>query len=85
MSETLAIRIDAATNKKLEALARCSKRSTSFLAAEAIRVYVDAEAWRLGEIQAGLSDLDEVKMVSHDRVAKWLGSWGKRSEHKPPR
>lgn len=85
MTETLSIRIDANTNKKLDALARRCKRSKSFLAAEAITAYVDAEAWQLGEIQAGLTDLDEGKTVSHERVAKWLRSWGKRSEQKPPR
>jgi RHH-type rel operon transcriptional repressor/antitoxin RelB len=81
----LSIRIDSNTNEKLDALARRSKRSKSFLAAEAITAYVDAEAWQLGEIEAGLTDLDEGKTVSHDKVTKWLSSWGKRSEHKPPR
>ena len=85
MTETLSIRIDADTIKKLDALARRSKRSKSFLAAEAITAYVEAEAWQLGEIQAGLADLDQGKTVSHDKVSKWLGSWGKRLEHKPPR
>ena len=85
MTDTLSIRIDADTNKKLEALARRSKRSKSFLAAEAITAYVDAEEWQLGEIQAGLADLDEGKTISHERVVKWLSSWGRRSEHKPPR
>lgn len=85
MTDTLSIRIDADTNKKLEALARRSKRSKSFLAAEAITAYVDAEEWQLGEIQAGLADLDEGKIISHERVVKWLSSWGRRSEHKPPR
>ena len=85
MTETLSIRIDADTVKKLDALARRSKRSKSFLAAEAITAYVDAEAWQLGEIQAGLTDLDGGKTVSHDKVVKWMKSWGKRSEQKPPR
>ena len=85
MTDTLSIRIDADTNKKLEALARRSKRSKSFLAAEAITAYVDAEEWQLGEIQAGLADLDEGKIISHERVVKWLSSWGRRSEQKPPR
>lgn len=85
MTDTLSIRIDADTNKKLEALARRSKRSKSFLAAEAITAYVDAEEWQLGEIQAGLADLDEGKIITHERVVKWLSSWGRRSEHKPPR
>lgn len=85
MTDTLSIRIDADTNKKLEALARRSKRSKSFLAAEAITAYVDAEEWQLGEIQAGLADLDEGKIISHERIVKWLSSWGGRSERKPPR
>ncbi|MEO8052472.1 MAG: ribbon-helix-helix domain-containing protein [Acidobacteriota bacterium] len=42
MTETLSVRIDADTKKRLEALARRSKRSKSFLAAEAITAYVEA-------------------------------------------
>jgi len=43
--------------KRLEALANRSKRSKSFLAAEAIRAYVESEDWQLGEIQEGLKEL----------------------------
>ena len=85
MTETLSIRIDAETNKRLDALARRCKRSKSFLAAEAISAYVEAEEWQFGEIEEGLADLDQGKSVSHDRVSKWLKSWGKSSEAKPPR
>jgi RHH-type rel operon transcriptional repressor/antitoxin RelB len=84
-TETLSIRIDAKINKRLEALARRSKRSKSFLAAEAISAYVQAEEWQLREIGEGLSDLDQKRTVSHDQVSKWLKSWGKSSETKPPR
>ena len=51
MSETLSIRIDAKTKQRLDALARCSRRSKSFLAAEAIAAYVKSEEWQLGELQ----------------------------------
>ena len=85
MTETLSIRIDVETKKRLEALARRSKRSKSFLAAEAIAAYVEAEEWQLGEIQTGIDDLDEGKTTSHDTVAKWLKSWGKAPERKAPR
>jgi predicted transcriptional regulator len=85
MTETLSIRLGTETKKRLEALARRSRRSKSFLAAEAIAQYVEAEEWQLGEIRAGLADLDEGRIVSHDKVSKWLKSWGKPSEGKPPR
>lgn len=85
MTETLSIRLDAATKKRLEALAERSRRSKSFLAAEAIAQYVKAEEWQLDEIRAGVADLDEGRTVGHDKVSKWLKSWGKSSEIKPPR
>ena len=85
MTETLSIRIDAATKKRLDALSKRSKRSKSFLAAEAISHYVDSEEWQLGELQAGMAELDSGKGVSHDKVSKWLSSWGKNGETKAPR
>ncbi len=85
MTETLSIRIDSETKQKLDALSKQSKRSKSFLAAEAIAAYVELEEWQLGEIQAGISDLDEGREVSHERVSKWLASWGTPGETKPPR
>jgi len=85
MTETLSIRIDSETKKRLDELSRRSKRSKSFLAAEAIAAYVDSEAWQIGEIQAGIADLDSGEMVSHEKVSKWLKSWGKPGETKAPR
>jgi RHH-type rel operon transcriptional repressor/antitoxin RelB len=85
MTETLSVRIDAETKKRLDALARRSKRSKSFLAGEAIVAYVDSEEWQLGEIQAGLADLDEGRAAAHGKVSKWLKSWSKRSEGKAPK
>ena len=85
MTETLSIRLDTDTKKRLDALAQRSKRSKSFLAAEAIAQYVEVEEWQLGEIHAGLADLDEGQSVSHEKASKWLKSWGKPSESKAPR
>jgi RHH-type transcriptional regulator, rel operon repressor / antitoxin RelB len=85
MTETLSVRIDSVTKKRLEALARRSKRSKSFLAAEAITAYVEMEEWQMGEILAGIADAEARKVISHDRVATWLRSWGKPAEGKAPR
>jgi RHH-type rel operon transcriptional repressor/antitoxin RelB len=85
MTATLSIRIDAETKKRLDALARQAKRSKSFLAAEAIAAYVESEEWQLGELQAGIAELESGQSVSHEKVAKWLNSWGKPGETKAPR
>ncbi len=85
MTETLSIRIDAETKKRLNALSKRSKRSKSFLAAEAIAAYVDSEEWQLGEIHAGIAELESGQEVSHEKVAKWLNSWGRAHETKAPR
>ena len=50
MTEILSVRVDATVKKRLEALAKHSRRSKSFLAAEAIAAYVQAEERELGEI-----------------------------------
>jgi predicted transcriptional regulator len=84
MTETLSIRLDAETKQRLDALARQSKRSKSFLAAEAIAAYVAQEEWQLGEVQAAIEELDAGQAVSHEKAATWLKSWGtNRKKHAP--
>jgi predicted transcriptional regulator len=85
MNETLSIRIDPETKNRLDALSKRSKRSKSFLAAEAIAAYVDSEEWQFGEIQSGIAELDREQQVGHEQVGKWLQSWGKATETKAPR
>lgn len=85
MTETLSIRIDSETKKRLDALSKRSKRSKSFLAAEAITAFVDSEEWQLGEIRDGIEELDSGKGVGHEKVSKWLETWGKAGKKKAPR
>jgi predicted transcriptional regulator len=85
MTTTLSIRIDTDTKKRLGALAKRARRSKSFLAAEAIAAFVEAESWQLDEIQAGLKELDAGRGVAHQEVSTWLRSWGRKRERKAPR
>ena len=86
MTETLSIRLQPETKARLDELSKRSRRSKSFLAGEAIAAYVESEEWQLGEIQTALAELDrDGETVSHDRVSKWLYSWGQTSEIKAPR
>ena len=74
-----------APKKRLEALAKRSRRSKSFLAAEVIATYVESEEWQLGDIHAALEEQEQGRGVSHEKVSKWLESWGKPGETKAPR
>jgi RHH-type transcriptional regulator, rel operon repressor / antitoxin RelB len=85
MTETLSIRLDSETKERLSALARHSKRSKSFLAAEAIAAYVEQEEWQLGEVCTAIEELDAGHGVSHEKVATWLQSWGTAKEKNAPR
>ncbi len=85
MTTTLSVRLDEDVKKRLEALAGRARRSKSFLAAEAIAAFVEAESWQLDEIQAGLKELDESRGVAHKDVSAWLRSWGRKRERKAPR
>jgi RHH-type rel operon transcriptional repressor/antitoxin RelB len=85
MTTTLSVRIGADTKKRLEALAKRARRSKSFLAAEAIAAFVEAESWQLDEIQAGLDELETGGGVAHREVSGWLRSWGRKRERKAPR
>jgi RHH-type transcriptional regulator, rel operon repressor / antitoxin RelB len=61
-------RIDVALKAKLEALARSTKRSKSFLAAEAIAAYVEINEWQIAEIMAGIKELDSDEALSEEQA-----------------
>ena len=84
-SSTLSIRLNTRTKARLEALAKASRRSKSFLAAEAIENFVANESWQLAEMEAGIKDLDTNRTVDHQHIERWLQSWGKKRERKAPR
>jgi len=64
------VRVDAELKSKLEALARSTKRSKSYLAAEAIAAYVALNEWQIAEIEAGIADLETGRIVSEQEARK---------------
>ena len=62
------VRLDSRLNARLEALARSTKRSKSYLAAEAIGAYVKLNEWQIGEIEAGITELDRGQVVSEEQA-----------------
>ncbi|MGD0830172.1 MAG: hypothetical protein ABR907_04460 [Terracidiphilus sp.] len=42
------------------------------------------EEWKLQEIEAGLAEAEAGETVSHEKVSRWLRSWGTSNELPPP-
>jgi predicted transcriptional regulator len=61
-------RLDSALKAKLEALSRATKRSKSYLAAEAIAAYIELNEWQIAEIKAGIAELDAGKGISEEEA-----------------
>ena len=65
-STTMTIRLDPQLKAKLGRLADGTRRSRSFLAAEAVEAYVDRELAIIEGIERGLADAEGGRTVSHE-------------------
>jgi len=69
-SAVLTLRVDTKTKAKLDKLAEATRRSKSFLAAEAIERYLEVEAWQIKEIKQAIKEADAGDFVSDAEFAK---------------
>jgi predicted transcriptional regulator len=65
-STTMTIRVTAQTKERLEQLARITRRSRSFLAAEAVDRYLDREQAIIDGIRRGQADVAAGNLVSNE-------------------
>ncbi len=75
MSTTMSIRLEDEVKDRLDVLAQATHRSKSYLAAEAIRVYVESNEWQIGEIEAALKEADAGDFASDNDVAALARKW----------
>lgn len=76
MPATMTIRLEPALKQRLDHLAEATQRSKSFLAAQAIREFVDLNEWQVQEIRDALAEADSEDFASDDLVRDVLGKWG---------
>ena len=76
-STTISIRLEAAVKARLDHLADATHRSKSFLAAEAIRAFVELNEWQIREIQTALQEADAGDFAKPSEVNKVMGKWRK--------
>lgn len=75
MSTTMTIRLEDEVRDRLDQLAEATQRSRSYLAAEAVRAYVETNDWQVREIRAGLKEADAGDFASDRDVAALSRKW----------
>ena len=81
-STTMTIRVPVDVHDKLARLSEGTRRSRSFLAAEAVAAYVDRELSIIEGIQQGLADARAGRVFAHDDVIAGLREIIDRAETK---
>lgn len=67
-STTMTIRVSPETKTKLERIAADTRRSKSFLAAEAVSAYVERELEIIDGIKRGMADAAAGRVIPHDQA-----------------
>ena len=67
-SATMTIRVSLETKEKLDRIAAETRRSKSFLAAEALADYADRELEIITGIKRGMADAEAGRVVPHDQA-----------------
>lgn len=75
MSATMTIRLDDALKERLEKLASATHRSKSFLAAEAVKEFVELNEWQIQEIQTAITEADNGEFANDSRVEQLKAKW----------
>lgn len=76
VSTTLTIRLEPELKQRLDQLANATHRSKSFLAAEALRDFVELNEWQIGEIRDALEEADAEDFAPESAVRETLKKWG---------
>jgi RHH-type transcriptional regulator, rel operon repressor / antitoxin RelB len=80
-STTLTIRLPLELKDQLAALAHATGRSQAFLAVQAMKSYLEQEAWQVTEIQEGLKEADAGDFATEAEVQKFFATWPSDSSH----
>ena len=75
MSTTMTLRLEDDVKARLDKLADATQRSKSFLAAEAIREYVENNEWQIREIKAAIKEANAGDFASDEEVAVLAKKW----------
>lgn len=69
-------RVEKSISDKLDLLSKATDRSRSFLIGEAIKAYVEDQAWQIEAIKEGLKQANQGKFASDEKVRNTFAKYG---------
>lgn len=75
MSSVLTVRVADDMKDQMDALAEATGRTRSWIAAEAIRQYVDSESWQVAEIKRALIEADAGDFAEDEEMERVFAMW----------
>jgi len=75
-STTMTIRLEPELKSRLDKLSTVTRRSKSFLAAEAVREFIELNEWQIKEIKAAVQEADAEDFASDHEVRDVFNKWG---------
>jgi predicted transcriptional regulator len=74
-SSIITMRVEAELRRRLERLAKAQRRSKSFVAAEALRDYVDVHEWQVEETRKALAEAERGDFASDGQVRRVIDKY----------
>ncbi len=75
MSVTMTIRLDEALKQRLDKLACATHRSKSFLAAEAVKEFIELNEWQIQQIHEAISEANDGDFADEESVNALRAKW----------
>lgn len=75
MSTTMTIRLDPELKRRLDQLAQATQRSKSFLAAQALRDFIELNEWQIQEITDAIKEADNGDFAGNKEVDQFIAKW----------
>ena len=71
----MTIRVEPELKERLNQLAVATQRSKSYLAAQALRDYIELNEWQIQEIEEAIKEADKGEFASEAALAKTREKW----------
>ena len=73
------MRLPDELSEQLEALAKATGRSKSFLVEQAIRNFIERESWQIAEITLAMQEADAGDFASDDELNALSAKWSRNA------
>ncbi|WP_207792147.1 CopG family ribbon-helix-helix protein [Siccirubricoccus phaeus] len=83
--QPVSVRLQPALHEQVGALAAALDRPKSWVIEQAVKEYVELQAWQLAAIDEGIKAADEGRVIAHEDVAAWVRSWDSPAERPAPK